>query len=396
MISVENLSKLRNESLESVRKASNIKVDTLAGRRVPKGITVPEMGLRRGAYVVSVEGEEYEVGNQVVEGRAFLGRLIGVERTFGGYLLYFSHGNEGWDEIGERRGRPRHTLHPLCVDGGFFVPEDGIKVLDAGNLILVSKYGIFGASGYSELADQYRQRYMQVYQAYVDLKNEYEQKIGQLNALMHENETLKASREHWLWMAGEITQRYQMLYDMYVKFRSEYEGVVAMLDKMEDVDSSLKETIKYELSMVDKRITDMLQLFEHFKIDESMRSKLIGVPKITDDMRNYYKNKILKKTGMGTMTELDNELENKEKEVEQLKQQLQQYTQYIQQLQARNKQLENYIKQKAQATQRNEVIRNEVEEENEGEEETEEGEGEEGENEEGEGNPVSRILSRRP
>ncbi len=386
----QDITLLRHEALEKINEVQSKKVAYLSGRKVPEGVYSEELRVpvRRGAFVISVEGEEFiGWGNKKYEGVGFLGRLIGLERYLDGYLLYFTYGNEGWDERGERLGRPNHIKHPLC-ENGYFVPEDGLKILDYGDVILISKTGIFSGESYSELAKKYRERYLKVYQMYFDIKQKYEELIGQNQTLAEELNVLKASREDWLYYASEITAKYHLVYDTYMRFKHQYEGLMVMLDKMVDVDATLRESLKYELSTLDKRINDMLALFEHFKIEESIRAEGMNLPKLTPEMREYYKRKIISKSGLGTLKDMEKELENKEKESEQTKENMRKMIEYIRQLEERLKKLEKEnaeLKKEKEKTA--EVQEKEVEEGGEEEAESEE----EGEEKEG---IVSRILRR--
>ena len=395
-----DLLSLKQESVEKLEEIQSKKVSVMTGKQIPKTVTSSEfeIPIRKGAYVISVEGESFiGWGNKRYEAIGFLGRLVGLERHLDGYMLYFTYGNEGWDERGERLGNPKHTIHPLCEEG-FFVPEDGLKILDYGDVILVSRNGLFSGEGYSELVKKYRERYLKIYQMYFEIKNKYEEVIGQNQALSEELNILKASREDWLYYSVELTSKYHLVYDAYKRFKGEYDGLVAMLDKMVDVDSGLREAIKYELATIDKRVVDVLNLFENFKLEESIRSEGMNLPKITPEMREYYKRKLTSKTSLGKLKEMDTEIETKEKQVEQMQDNMKKIYSYAKQLEEKVKQLEEENKRLKENRQK--IPEEEEESQEEGESEEGEGEAEEGEAEEGEeeskeeGNIVRKILHR--
>ncbi len=315
------------ELLEEVkRNRQNVRsklAESVVVEEVPPALTtVPDMPIRYGAYVVSVEGEEYTgYHRRRVVDEGFLGLLVGIERFLDGYKLYFTYGLEGFDWRGYRAGRPNHILHPLCRNG-FFVPEDGLKVLDRGYLVLVSKTGIFAGESGWDLAKEYRQKYIEVIKAYQMLKHDYEEKIGQLRALAEEVDVLKASREEWLHHYTELKYKVNLAYDSYNQYRALYNSLVSRLRKMEEVDASIREQLEYELTMLDKRINDLLEAIEWFKMEDSLRASLIDVPKVSKDVMRHKQRKFYAQSVVGQVEKMRKEIEARDEKIRQYEEQL--------------------------------------------------------------------------
>jgi|GEM_PF-4010858 len=171
---------------------------------------------RRGALVVSVEGETVQVGGQTVMGIGLLGYLVTIENTsFPNTLrIRFSTLTEKNESIltSEHGNIERVIESPLSISGtdainpyGFIVDrKNGLRILEDGDLILVSRTGIFAGMNGWELARKMEEKWRdaeykadEIQEAYERIVAEFDRKEREVTELKLEIADLQEKEIEW-------------------------------------------------------------------------------------------------------------------------------------------------------------------------------------------------------
>ena len=158
---------------------------------------------RRGALVISVEGETIQVGSQTVLGIGMLGYLITIENTaFPNTLrVRFSTMTPKNESIltSEHGNIERVIESPLSISGsnainpqGFMVDRNnGIRILEDGDLVLVSRTGIFAGMNGWELARKMEEKWREAEYKADEIQEAYQRTVAEFDRKEQEVSDLK-------------------------------------------------------------------------------------------------------------------------------------------------------------------------------------------------------------
>jgi cell division protein FtsB len=291
---------------ELAKRTKEAKLIAIRGmsHNAPQQVMRERQNLKHAAFwgspVYSVEGEEFSIGNKVYRGVGFLGYWMYAEEMVDAWCCYFTTPKGIKLDIDKTPLKERdYILHPLCLDGGFFVPKDGgLQFLDDGHIIMLSQSGLFSGGGGNAAArkawDSYREALIMAQrhaQKASELSNQlvrYQQQLGMTRA---DNQALTKEMHEY----QDKCRQARVAYD---KFLVEKEALIDMVDALHEENGSLRSNLGVKLANVDKHINEILRFVHVNVLDDSARANLSDHPRVSqqrkkETLEGLYKEKII-------------------------------------------------------------------------------------------------------
>lgn len=277
-----------------------------------------------GAPVISVEGEEYQMGAKIYRNVGFLGYWVMFEEMMDGWRLWFTT-PEGmrFDTRGIPIKNQDYILHPLCAGGEYIVPKDGgITILDEGRLILISRTGLLRGEGGWALAQKYANKYREMLVHY-QMKSQRVEEISQhINRVEEQNMQVEAEKLALIQVLRDVQNKYRLVQTNYNRFLVEKEALISQLRGMHEINSNLRVNMEQTLADLQKQIDDILTFVETEAIEDSLRASLTAYPKVVEAKAKKVKRK-WKSEGISDTEEEDEALKRMQMQIQQMERQLQ-------------------------------------------------------------------------
>lgn len=231
---------------------------------------------RRGAFVISVDGEFMQSGGKTISGRGFLGYLIEITDTpKPEYMrIRFSTPDIRNSKIlTSPRGNIEKVIEdPLSLVGadapnpdGFLVKrKTGIRILEDGDLVLVSPSGIFAGSNGWAVAKEWQEKYRDLLYEYYSIQETYESLVSEHDRteqeVMEEKNHIADLQEKEIWYQNTLTQAKAELEDMH-RILINYKSMLPSLSEQNmTLQTELENMISNVVNRVHKLTTSVLAL----------------------------------------------------------------------------------------------------------------------------------------
>lgn len=272
--------------------------------------------IKKGALVISVDGEgDDDTALMQFEKISYMGRFVGMKMVNPHYYrIYFTTRN-GYFYENSKNVRDRLIQHPLS-QRGFLVPaKDGMRILDKGSVLLVSRYGIFSqVEGYQQASKFQREAVKEKgrSQHYMSL---HEEAVIKLDTLQEEIDNLYLRNIS----LGETVRELQGLKAELVRQKERAEGFAknlkAKAEYSQDVLEHNRRQLEEEMSKFSRYISDILMVIERQEIEDSYRAMRSSHPTLTKDfekqlLHKWQKEGIMKENEVKVMQKRLNEMED--------------------------------------------------------------------------------------
>lgn len=244
---------------------------------------------RRGAVVISVEGETIQVGGHATTGIGTLGYLISIDNT-----AYPNTVRVRFSTLTDRNRMILESEHgniervvesPLSISGtdainphGFIVDrKNGLRILEDGDLVLVSRTGIFAGMNGWELARKMEERWREAEYTVGEIQEEYEKLVAEFDRKEREITDLKLDiadlQEKNIDYQKRLTEAYQKAEDVERILISYKTKMPSLAKQNERLMNENAEIIAKVLNAVETLKTSVLK-FETVNLAYTMESKI--------------------------------------------------------------------------------------------------------------------------
>lgn len=266
---------------------------------------------RRGALVISVEGENWEEGlGNMATGRCRLGYFVAAKEFYDGYLIKFTK-PEGFFHRGTRTPLQSHRRieHPLSKKG-FTVPRHGgILTLDNGYVLLLSKTGIFAGRGGYRQANYFRKKWIHEGYRVNELEDRLQQTTTQLKEAESQNLRLMGSKDDLTHRAMRTADSAARAKDAYVELREDMLSLRSHLESVQKVKGHVDTVLRKKITNLETNMNDIMAHLRQERQFESLALQKSTVP----DMRGVVSQDLIREwKEKGTLPETEEDEKMKE------------------------------------------------------------------------------------
>lgn len=238
--------------------------------------------IKKGAVVISVDGESDDEGaKQKFEKQSYLGRFVGIKMVSPDYYKILFTTRNGYYYDGTQNVRQRLIQNPLSSKG-FYVPaRNGYRVLDKGNILLVSRDGIFAQSeGYKQAS-----RFLR------DLSKERQRSDFYMSKLDETTIRLESAQEELNGMylrnvsLSEKLRELNNIRSELITQRERADGMAknlkAKAEYSQDVLEHNRKQLEEEVSKFSRYVSDVTLQIERINLEDTLRATRSTHPMLT-------------------------------------------------------------------------------------------------------------------
>lgn len=248
--------------------------------------------IRRGAVVISVDGETDDTKGQFKWQKvSYLGRYIALQLRDPYWIRVMFTTKDGYFYPRTNRPKEQPDIHPLAKKP-FLVPaKGGMRLLDNGNILLVSRNGIFQqAQGWQE-----QRRLLEELSKEKQRSDYYMNKYEECSVQAETSQERMNDMYLRVMSVNEDVQRLHGHKTLLLHARGKLEGLIknleARVEHTEDVLEHSRDQLISEATSLRKVISDVTMMIDVKNIDDSMKSVMSEHPAFA----KYFDKKIVDK-----------------------------------------------------------------------------------------------------
>jgi len=266
-------------SRESMVETSKLTKEIMGQRLALGDYHLP---VKLGAPVISVDGEISGGNVSDYERAGFLGYYVGMKQVNDSLVRVYFTTKKGFYYEGTKNVRQAKDFipHPLAKEGYFIPTRDGYKVLDNGEILLVSRVGLFSQVDGYELSERRLKKLIRERQRGYHYQQLHEEAQLKLEGLQERHDGT------WMRLADATTKlrKLEAIQTRLAKAKEVANGVAENLSAKaqysQDVLEHSRRQLKVEVSKYSRSINDILLLVERNQLDEGMRGLMSEHPSL--------------------------------------------------------------------------------------------------------------------